>query len=307
MASNTGLIIGVGILGISALALMNMDTSTTSTLTPGGVPSYTTTDTTTTDTTIDTTTDTTTDDSNDWDTPDCSLAFNSSGDRINNTWVYHGAVSIDNMNRWSCDLNGFRIKVYTDKRNYIAGEDVKVLILKSFYENDGGAEWRPWTTHSKEYGERLAFYLGIESTDGYEFYNWQNTTNAKSLKKGGIPSDIDMNGDLKSHGWPWPHNSHENLGVCMLTLSTSKSDVGDFKIRFGGQLGPYQSASSCGPSDCFTSGSGCNTRESTSTKLITILPPDCKNESSAESTKKAETNNVWRAEHFIQSYQQNWV
>jgi len=303
MASNKGLILGVGILGISAIALMNMDTSTTSTLPQAGGVSQS-----SGNTSSDNSTDTTTDDSNDWDTPDCSLAFNSSGDRINNTWVYHGAVSIDNMNRWSCDLNGFRIKVYTDKRNYIAGEDIKVLILKSFYENDGkNAEWRAWTTHSKEYGERLAFFLGIESTDGYEFYNWQNTTNAKSLKKGGIPSDIDMNGDLKSHGWPWSYNNHENLGVNMLTLSTSKSDVGDFKIRFGGQLGPYQSGSSCGPSDCFTSGSGCNTRESTSTKLITILPPDCKNESSAESYKEAEGGNILRAEHFIQSYQQNWV
>jgi hypothetical protein len=300
MASNKGLILGVGILGISAIALMNMDTSTTSYLPQSGGVSGTSPNITNDNYTDDS------DDSDDWDAPDCSLAYNSNGDRINNTWVYHGGVSIDKWNRWSCDLNGFRIKVYTDKRTYVAGEDVKVLILKSIYENDGGAEWQPWTTKGKMYGEQLAFFLGIESTDGYEFYNWQHTY-GKSLKKGGIPDGVDLNGDLKSNGWPWGHNNHENLGVCMLTLSTSKADVGEFKVRFGGQLGPYQATSSCGETACFTSGDDCNTRESESTKLITILPPDCKQESSAESTKQAESKNILRAEHFIQSYQQNWV
>ena len=302
MAANKGAILGLGILGISAFAFMSMKQPTSGELTPGGVPSYTSPD------------SDDSDDSDDWDTPDCSLAWNSNGSRINNTWVYHGSVSIDHWNRGSCDLNGFRIKVYTDKRVYIAGESIKVLILKSYYENDGSTnEWRPWTTQSKVFGEQLAFMLGLESTDGYPLYNWQ-WTKGKEIAKGnnedngwerGNLDDIPMNGDLKSHGWPW--TGHGNLGVCQQTISTSNSDVGEFKVRFAGELGPYQSGSPCGASDCeHTTGSDCNNRETESQKLITILPNDCNEASSAESYE-SESKVDLNAEHFIQSYMQNWV
>lgn len=305
MASNKGLILGVGILGISAIALMNMDTSTTSSLPQSGGVSG---------TSPNTDGDDNTDDADDWDAPDCSLVYNSNGERINNTWVYHGMVSAE-FSRSSCDLNGFRCKVYTDKRNYIAGESINVLILKSYYETDYSNEWRPWSTQTKVFGEKLAFMLGLESTDGYNLYNFQHTI-GKEIAKGANDDDggwergnvdkIPMNGDLKSHGWPW--TKHGNLGVCMLTLSTSKADVGEYMVRFAGELGPYQSGSPCGASSCLhTTGSDCNNREATSNKLITIITPDCKNESSAESNKQAESKNILRAEHFIQSYQQNWV
>lgn len=301
MASKKGLVLGVGILGISALALMNMDTSTTTSLPQAGGVSQ---------TSGNTTSDDFTDSDDDFDKVDkssaeCSLVWDSNGNRINNTWVYHGMVDIDKWDRTWCDLNGFRCKVYTDKRHYIAGEPIKILILKCYYENDGTAEWRPWTKQTKVFGERLAFMLGIESTDGYSFYDFQHTKGTEIMKgtERGDADDIELNGDLTS--WPW---KKENRGISMLTLSTSDSDIGEYMIRFAGELGPYQTGSPCGASDCLNANDDdCNNRERTSTKLIGIHPSDCKNESSAESYKEAEGGNVLRAEHFIQSYHQNWV
>ena len=301
MASKKGLVLGVGILGISALALMNMDTSTTTSLPQSGGVSQ---------TSGNTTSDDFTDSDDDFDKIDkssaeCSLVWDSNGNRINNTWVYHGMVDIDKWDRRSCDLNGFRCKVYTDKRHYIAGESIKILMLKCYYENDGTAEWRPWTTQTKVFGERLAFMLGIESTDGYSFYDFQHTKGTEIMKgtERGDADDIEFNGDLTS--WPW---LKENRGITMLSLSTSDSDIGEYMIRFAGELGPYQSMSPCGASQCLNANDDdCNNRERTSQKLIAIHPSDCKNESSAESYKEAEGGNVLRAEHFIQSYHQNWV
>ena len=299
MASKKGLVLGVGILGISALALMNMDTSTTTSLPQAGGVSGT-----SPNTNGDNFTDS--DDEVNKSSAECSLVWDSNGNRINNTWVYHGMVDIDKWDRATCDLNGFRCKVYTDKRHYIAGESIKILMLKSYYENDGRTdEWRPWARQSKVFGERLAFMLGIQSTDGYDFYNFQHTKGTEIMKgtESGSADDIELNGDLKS--WPW---LKENRGITMLTLSTSDSDVGDYMLRYAGELGPYQRGSPCGASQCLNdSKKDCNNREATSNKLISIHPSDCKNESSAESYKEAEGGNVLRAEHFIQSYHQNWV
>ena len=321
MASKKGLVLGVGILGISALALMNMDTSTTSSLPQSGGISQTSGNTTTDDFTDD--------DEMNKSSAECSLVWDSNGNRINNTWVYHGMVDIDKWDRNTCDLNGFRCKVYTDKRHYIAGESIKILMLKCYYENDGSAEWRPWTRQTKVFGERLAFMLGIESTDGYSFYDFQHTKGTEIMKgtERGDADDIELNGDLTS--WPW---LKENRGITMISLSTSDSDVGEYMIRFAGELGPYQTGSFCGASACLNANDDdCNNRERTSQKLIGIHPSDCKNESSAESykeaegkkncgcgqdpcitelakqAKEAEGGNVLRAEHFIQSYHQNWV
>ena len=118
MASKKGLVLGVGILGISALALMNMDTSTTTSLPQAGGVSQTSANTTSDDFT----------DSDDYEinksSSECSMAWDSNGNRINNTWVYHGELYMK-FDRFSCDLNGARAKVYTDKRVYI--EDTEMM------------------------------------------------------------------------------------------------------------------------------------------------------------------------------------
>jgi hypothetical protein len=172
-------------------------------------------------------------------------------------------------------------------------------MFKKYYETDWDNDWHKWKGQKKEYGEHMAFLMEVTSTDGYSLHDWQKTWGSSVDK-----SDVDISGDLKSansDGW------HTTYGARMLTINTSDSDVGEFYIRFMGELGPYP-RSTCGSEKCEgQTGDDCNNVEKTSQKLLTILPRDCKNESSAESTKQAESKNILRAEHFIQSYQQNWV
>jgi hypothetical protein len=303
MASNKGLILGVGILGISAIALMNMDTSTTSYLPQAGGVSQTSGNTTSDDFT----------DSDDYEmnksSSECSMAWDSNGNRINNTWVYHGELYMK-FDRFSCDLNGARAKVYTDKRVYIAGEPIKILALKSFWENRGHGddeEWHPWFNDTAKYGEKLSFLMGLESTDGNLLLNFGNHDGSKKSKDGSYLKDGQWDGDLKNHGLSY---AEENRGITITSVNTSDADIGEYELTFAVELGPYQTGSACGASTCLdpsVNDDDCNNRKTTSQKLLTVLPRDCKNESSAESYKEAEGGNVLRAEHFIQSYQQNWV
>ena len=285
MAGNKGAIIGIGIIGISALAWMSMkqpSATTNGELTPGGVPSYT-------DESDSSSGD------NDWDAPDCSLAWDSSGNRVSNTWVSHGRLDMGPMTRSMCDLQGFRIRVYTDKRVYIAGEPIKVLFIKSYFENSGlKNEWRKWDTKTKAFGDTMSVMLGIKSTDGADLWRYQRTMGSKKSKDS--VKSIGWNGDLKADGW----------------ISTSNTDVGQYELSFAGELGPYEwegyGYQTCGASDCLHGGSKgeCNNRKATSTKLITILPRDCSSPSSAESYK-SESKVDLNAEHFIQSYVNNWM
>tara|TARA_B100001564_G_scaffold359707_1_gene382527 strand:+ start:1793 stop:2710 length:918 start_codon:yes stop_codon:yes gene_type:complete len=305
MASNKGLILGVGILGISAIALMNMDTSTTSSLPQAGGVSGT-----SPYTNGDNFTDSDDDDYQmNKSSSECSMAWDSNGNRINNTWVYHGELYMK-FDRFSCDLNGARAKVYTDKRVYIAGEPIKILAFKSYWENRGHGddeEWHPWFNDKKEYGERMSFLMGLESTDGNLLLNFGNHNGTKKSKDGSYLKNGQWDGDLKNDGLPY---AEENRGITVKSVTTSEGDIGEYELTFAVELGPYNTGSPCGASNCLdpsVNDDDCNNRKTTSQKLITVLPRDCKNESSAESYKSEESKNILRAEHFIQSYQQNWV
>ena len=112
---------------------------------------------------------------------------------------------------------------------------------------------------------------------------------------------------LKNDGLPY---REENRGITVKSVTTSEGDIGEYELTFAVELGPYNTGSPCGASNCLdpsVNDDDCNNRTTTSQKLITVLPRDCKNESSAESYKGEESKNILRAEHFIQSYQQNWV
>ena len=206
--------------------------------------------------------------------PDCSSMWDASGNRINDEWVNHGGQKMGAWNRSMCDVNGSDVKVYTDKSVYYAGEPINVYVLKRFYETQGwrssNHEWRPWTTRKSYAGETIKFFLGLEG-DGI----------LKSFTdSGGITSSLPSSFDLLTP------EEIAKYGVVKYRISTNSNSEGVYDLRFGTQLGPYQTGSTCGGYGCLSGSSkDCNTRDTTSAIKIVVLSKDCKNPPQANSAE----------------------
>ena len=147
---NTKMLVGLGFLGVAVYAYsqLEMPTTTNGDLPPNGGGQY-----------------VLPNGNGDDDTygPDCSSMWDASGNRINDDWVSHGQQYFKDR-RYNCDLDGFDVRVYTDKSVYYAGEPIQVVVLKKYFETQGrSSDWHKWTNQNNPlYGERLAFLFGIE-------------------------------------------------------------------------------------------------------------------------------------------------
>ena len=222
-------------------------------------------------------------------TPNCSLMWDASGNRINNEWIHLGSQKIGAYsNRQTCDINGSDVKVYTDKSVYYAGEPINVYVLKRYYETNWKNEWHKWT-HKKSFkGETMKFFLGLEGGDGV----------LKSFTdSGGITSSLPSSFNELSP------DQIEKYGVVKYRISTNSNSVGVYDLRFGTQLGPYQTGSSCGSSTCldgtYAWNQKCNVRETISPTKFIVLEKDCKNPPQASSAESRRSTHRGR---FINPY-----
>ena len=259
---NTKMLVGLGFLGVAVYAYsqLEMPTTTNGDLPPNGGGLY---------------VPPNGNGDDDIYGPDCSSMWDASGNRINDGWVSHGQQYFKDR-RYNCDLDGFDVRVYTDKSVYYAGEPIQVVVLKQYFETQGrSSDWHEWTTQNKKYGERLAFLFGIEGDKVLR--NFQYTPGSLYT----LPSSFNL---LSS-------SEREGYGVVKYTVRTTANDEGVYDLRFATQLGPYNRTNLiCGhKNNCLThkkSGSKrCNIKETDSPRKITVLSKDCKNPPQASSAE----------------------
>jgi len=262
---NTKMLVGLGFLGVAVYAYsqLEMPTTTNGDLPPNGGGLY---------------VPPNGNGDDDIYGPDCSSMWDASGNRINDGWVSHGEISFGPDERRTCSLNGFDVKVYTDKLVYYAGEPIKVLILKKYYvwNSIGEKTWKKWNNqrkhrrHSWATLERLAFLLGVE---GDKVLKQFSPTNVSTVA---LPSNFNFVNDTEANTY----------GIGVYNVRTTSQDEGAYDLTFAAEVGPYKSLSTCGGSQCLAnSKKDCNVRKLTSSQKITVLSKDCKNPPQASSAE----------------------
>ena len=298
--SKTGAIVGVAVLGVAAIAWMNMERPDTTVLPPSPAPpSLTPTNPSALQPTV----------------VDCSRVWNNDGERINNEWVELSTLGMGVWNRKTCGLNGARVKINADKTYYVAGETMNILIFKKYYVTDWAKEWRDWCATTKYGDEYLSFYIGIEDLPSlHKLRNYGQYIGTKY--------------SWNNIAWGGALNQNDVAGYCAVKLSIplTEDDVGVYKVTSKVVLGPYGvvGVTNCGePSGECPSGRNCNYRKETSTRRLTVLnrtcsePPVIENGNSASenyasentqskyTSRKDKANGVWSMTH--QSYMSEWV
>ncbi len=291
---NTKMLVGLGFLGVAGYAWSQLDVSP-QTIGPNNNPSYASIvtpyvinpDTGNTHCEDNNNCPEDDDDGSDGLSSDCNTMWDASGNRINNGWVSHGQQYFKDR-RYNCDLDGFDVRVYTDKSVYYAGESIQVVVLKQYFETQGkSSDWHEWTNQNKLYGERLAFLFGVEGDKVLRTF--QHTPGSVYT----LPSSFNLLSQAEIEGY----------GVVKYTVKTNTNDVGVYDLRFATQMGPYNKYNLiCGHKDnCLThknSGSKrCNIKETDSSQKITVLSKDCKK---SRQTISAETFNAPQDS-------QNWI
>jgi len=262
---NTKLLVGIGFLGVAVYAYsqLEMPTTTNGDLSPNGDDQY---------------VSPNGNGDDDTDALDCSPMWDASGNRINDNWVNHGEISFGPDKRRTCSLNGFDVRVYTDKLVYHAGESIKVLILKKYYvwNTIGEKKWKKWNNqrthrrHSWATLEKLAFLLGVEGDKVLKQFSPTNVTTVS------LPSNFNSVNDTEANTY----------GIGVYKIRTTSQDEGTYDLTFAAEVGPYKSLSTCGGSQCLAnSKKDCNVRKSTSSQKIVVLSKDCKNPPQASSAE----------------------
>jgi len=260
---NTKLLVGIGFLGVAVYAYSRLDmpTTTNGDLPPNGGGQY---------------VSPNGNGDDDIYTPECSAMWDASGNRINDNWVNHGQQYFKDR-RYNCDLDGFDVRVYTDKSVYYAGESIQVVVLKQYFETQGrSSDWHEWTNQNKKYGERLAFLFGVEGDKILRTFQYT----PGSLYT--LPSSFNLLSQAEREGY----------GVVKYTVRTNANDAGVYDLRFATQMGPYNKYNLiCGhKNNCLThknSGSKrCNIKETYSSQKIVVLSKDCKNPPQASSAEE---------------------
>ena len=298
--TNTGAIVGVAILGVAAWAYMSMSMPETDDTLPPTTDPDDTLPPTTDPSPVSPTPDTTSDGGSSVmeRTPiDCGRVWNSNGERINNTWVKLSDLSMY-FDRSQCNLNGAKVKVFADKSYYVAGETMRIAILKKYYY-DGlikKNEWRYWTDQVSEGDEYLSFYIGIEDPESYhKLWNFGEYRGSKIENR-----EVNMD-----YGGQYSESDDDGYGIVILSIPLTEDDVGRYEVTSKVVLGPYGKIglNYCGGSsgEC-PQGRHCNYRKTTAAKKLTVVGSECATPpSDDDGTADAE----WVKSH--QSFMSEWV
>mgnify|MGYP003154377553 CR=1 FL=1 len=190
-------------------------------------------------------------------------------------------IKLNKTGAIGCAVEQVKINIWSNKTNYVQGEDVIIYVNKRFYEDQAfkDGKWRGWDERTSFDGESLDFYMGV--WDEYTDIHLKGTDGEMVSAIDGVRINSFM-GDSTCCWQKFTFNT-STLQIAEPLNFTIKA-----KFKKGGEGCPGDGFSDSG----------------TENNAFTIYPSSCNietNTSSAESN-----NNVLSAEHFIQSYHNSW-
>ena len=179
---------------------------------------------------------------------ECEALWDSDGERALNAWNYVGAATKKEYQGDTKDIEGYAFRVYTDKKAYLPGETVRVLVKKQVFNTDGYDNWeshansRGWGWGRAAPNQEITQRLSIRNTtndtelndtgwgrsDSTRSGSWGSSGLQESLV-GGVADDIKKDVHAESYKKnKWGVNYFD-----VVLPSVNAQAIGSYSIYFG--------------------------------------------------------------------------